>query len=124
MGTYSGFPIINAKGSTSAWTATGGTTAISSADRAMWIKSVKDFGAVGDGSADDTAAIQAAINYVTSPYSNANRGTVFFPQGTYKITSALTFPYASVRNISFIGDPGAKLIGSFNDAILKRAQNT
>jgi hypothetical protein len=36
--------------------------------------SVKDFGAVGDGVADDTAAIQAAI---------ATNQAVFFPAGTY-----------------------------------------
>lgn len=39
------------------------------------VVSVKDFGAVGDGVADDTAAIQAAINTGNS---------VFFPDGTYK----------------------------------------
>jgi hypothetical protein len=44
--------------------------------------SVKDFGAVGDGVADDTAAIQAALNTAHS---------VFLPQGTYKITSQLVF---------------------------------
>ena len=45
--------------------------------------SVKDFGAVGDGSADDTAAVQAAIN--------ANPGrAIFFPAGEYRITSTLT----------------------------------
>lgn len=40
---------------------------------------VKNFGAVGDGVADDTAAIQAAIN------SGANR--LRFPAGTYMINS-------------------------------------
>jgi len=45
--------------------------------------SVKDFGAVGDGTTDDTAAIQAAINTGAS---------VYLPTGTYKITSTLTFP--------------------------------
>lgn len=43
------------------------------------IVSVKDFGAVGDGVTDDTAAIQAAIVYTS--------GEVFFPKGTY-LTSA------------------------------------
>ena len=41
--------------------------------------SVKDFGAVGDGVTDDTAAIQAAIDYVTT----LGGGDVYFPVGTY-----------------------------------------
>ncbi|MGZ5029066.1 MAG: glycosyl hydrolase family 28-related protein [Methylobacter sp.] len=48
--------------------------------------SVKDFGAVGDGAADDTAAIQAAINSATSGM------TVFFPAGFYKITATINLP--------------------------------
>jgi len=42
--------------------------------------SVKDFGAVGDGVVDDTAAVQAACN--------ASRA-VFFPVGTYKLTAQI-----------------------------------
>jgi hypothetical protein len=47
--------------------------------------SVKDFGAVGDGVTDDTAAIQAAINK-----QNVSGGRVFFPAGTYKMNSHVT----------------------------------
>ena len=50
------------------------------------IVSVKDFGAVGDGVADDTAAIQAAINYATT----TAKATVRLPAGQYKTTAALT----------------------------------
>lgn len=47
---------------------------------------VKDFGAIGDGVANDTAAIQAAMNDCVS-----GSGTVLvFPAGTYRITSAIT----------------------------------
>jgi hypothetical protein len=45
--------------------------------------SVKDFGAIGDGVANDTAAIQAAL---TAGAGNK----VSFPTGTYKVTSTLT----------------------------------
>jgi len=48
--------------------------------------SVKDFGAVGDGSTDDTVAIQAAITQVV----NSGGGTVFFPAGTYNVSSTIT----------------------------------
>jgi hypothetical protein len=44
--------------------------------------SVKDFGAVGDGSTDDTTAIQNAINAVT------DGGTVFVPDGSYLLATA------------------------------------
>ena len=44
--------------------------------------SVKDFGAKGDGTTDDTAAIQAAINYA----SNSNVKGMVFPAGTFKYT--------------------------------------
>lgn len=48
--------------------------------------SVKDFGAVGDGVTDDTAAIQAAANYVDS-----NDRSLYLPSGQYRITSTITF---------------------------------
>jgi hypothetical protein len=44
------------------------------------VVSVKDFGAVGDGVADDTAAIQACIDSLAS-----TGGVVHFPPGTYRI---------------------------------------
>lgn len=46
---------------------------------------VKTYGATGDGTTDDTAAIQAAINAVPS-----TGGTVLLPAGTYRVTSMLT----------------------------------
>jgi len=44
------------------------------------------YGAAGNGSTDDTSAIQAAINAAAT----AGGGTVYFPGGTYRITAVLT----------------------------------
>jgi hypothetical protein len=56
--------------------------------------SVRDYGAKGDGVADDSAAFQAAINAVP-----ASGGVVFVPAGTYRIASALTLK----SGLSFLG---------------------
>jgi Pectate lyase superfamily protein len=55
--------------------------------------SVKDFGAVGDGVANDTAAIQAAVDAAGLLGAGAFTGaTVYFPPGKYKITSSIALP--------------------------------
>ena len=52
-----------------------------------WI-SVKDYGAVGDDSTDDTTAIQNAINACIGTGTLSPK-TLYFPKGKYKITSSL-----------------------------------
>jgi len=47
---------------------------------------LRDFGAVGNGIADDTAALQAALNAAAA----ARGGTVFIPAGTFRITATVT----------------------------------
>lgn len=54
---------------------------------------VKDFGAVGDGVVDDTAAIQAAINAYT------NNAVIDFGGKTYRITSAITVNNSSLLTL-------------------------
>lgn len=54
-----------------------------------WVDVKRDFGAVGDGVADDTTAIQNAINSFNSSPTNSG-GVVWFPSGIYKITGTLT----------------------------------
>jgi hypothetical protein len=51
-------------------------------DKLRDVVSVKDFGAVGNNSANDTAAIQAAIDAAA-----AAGGEVYFPVGTYRFTA-------------------------------------
>jgi len=73
-----------------------GTSAVATTvqDKLRQTISVKDFGAVGDDTHDDTINIQAAINY-----ANTIGGDVYFPAGIYKITNALT-----INNSSDTGD--------------------
>jgi hypothetical protein len=74
-----------------------GQTARTVAAKLTDVVSVKDFGAVGDGVTDDTAAIQAAINSVshttwqgsTAAMYTKGGGTVYFPPGRYRITQTL-----------------------------------
>ena len=67
--------------------------------------SVKDFGALGNSTNDDTVAIQAAIDWVSS-----SGGTVFLPTGIYKVTSTLNIQSSYV---SLVGDGrGATIIRS------------
>jgi hypothetical protein len=60
--------------------------------------SVKDFGALGDGVTDDTAALQDAIDSVHA----TGGGTIFFPTGTYMITMVNAY-----AGIIFQGSGGA-----------------
>lgn len=58
--------------------------------------SVKDFGAVGDGVTDDTAVILAGVAHL----KKTGGGTLFFPQGTYKVTDEILIDSPSIR---FVG---------------------
>jgi hypothetical protein len=64
--------------------ATGSSTARSLAVRFAEVYNVKDYGAVGDGTTDDAAAIRAALA------AASGGGTVLFPTGTYLASSAIT----------------------------------
>lgn len=61
------------------------------------------FGAKGDGAADDTAAIQAAIAALEA----AGGGVLFFPKGVYRITAGLT---VDAGGITLCGVPGSSVI--------------
>lgn len=52
---------------------------------------VKSYGATGDGTTDDTSAIQAAI-------TDAAGRPIYFPAGTYVVTSSLTYTTTSISS--------------------------
>lgn len=59
------------------------------------IVSVKDFGAKGDGTTDDTAGVQAAINYAKA----LGGGRVVLPRGVYIVSSVTVY-----SNIWLVGE--------------------
>jgi len=67
------------------------------------VANVLDYGAKGDGTTNDTAAIQSAINAAAA---KTTKGAVYLPSGTYKITATLTVPYG----VSIFGEGGTASI--------------
>lgn len=68
--------------------------------------SVKDFGAKGDGSTDDTIALQAAFDSV-----GASGMTLYFPSGEYQVSSKLTINQ-SAPGLTIYLDGGAVIKAS------------
>lgn len=83
------------------------------------IINVKDFGAKGDGTTDDTSAIQAAINSAKNKYSYEAEKTgavVYFPIGVYPISTTLEL--GSNSGVSLLGD------GKTKSNIVKKSGST
>lgn len=83
------------------------------------VLNVTAYGAIGNGSTDNTAALQALINSATQG------ATFYFPKGTYLVTSTLDF--SRLKNFSITGDSagiggngsGSSLRGNFSSPLMK-----
>ena len=53
-----------------------------------WANIKTDYGAIGDGVVDDTAALQQALNEIAT---SGHASVLYFPTGTYRITQTLNF---------------------------------
>jgi len=71
------------------------------------IVSVKDYGAVGDGSTNDTSAIQSALS--------SSAKAIYFPTGDYRIASSLT---SSVDGRKIYGEGSITATADVNKAII------
>jgi hypothetical protein len=90
---------------------------------------VKDYGALGNGTTDDLAALQAAVDAASA----AGGGTVFLPKGVYRISDSLvlktgvtlqgvhgigwpnrfTTPFSSIRPMfTFAGECAISILGN------------
>lgn len=72
-------------------------------------RNVMDYGAVGNGMADDRAAIQAAIDAAAA---SENGGEVYFPAGTYLVEEILVLK----SNVTLTLDDSAVILNGINQA--------
>ena len=72
--------------------------------------SVKDFGATGNGSMDDTAAVQLSLN--------SGATAIYFPQGTYLISSTLTATWSGI-DLRLYGAGAGVSTGPLQGSVLK-----
>lgn len=102
---------------TSNWLNAVNDTCVSNQD----LINARSFGATGDGTTDDTAALQAAINAGIA--ANAD---VFIPSGTYKTTSSLLITNTTIKiygagryatNISYTGTSSAIICSGWGGII-------
>ncbi len=110
---------------------TAGTVAAGNDPRFNFVVNVKDpqfaGGAKGDGSTDDTAAMQSAVDYLDA----LGGGTVFFPNGTYKVTGiSLGSGNTQSNQYSFVSLVGQSLahsrinyVGPVNGVAIKMVNN-
>lgn len=83
---------------------------------------VTAYGAVGDGVTDDTSAIQSAVTAL------GGRGIIFFPSGSYLVTSPITWGASGQRFVGAGADSitreASVIVGSLSAGFIFQAPNT
>jgi hypothetical protein len=72
-----------------------------------WLDAKRDFGAKGDGVADDTAALQSALDVIRF---YTNKAVLYLPAGTYQITQTLNVTrnaHLESKDIMILGEDPA-----------------
>lgn len=82
--------------------------------------SVKDFGAVGDGVTDDTAAFNAAYNYLRTqnPINNRGAGRIYVPRGRYLCDGTISMSSALSVIVEGDGPAASQIIRTVNSGNL------
>lgn len=96
-------------------TATGSTEERLLKDRFSDFVNVKDFGAKGDGTTNDTAAFQAA-----KAAADQRNAVVYVPDGTYKVTEPVVGEFISFGHPTFVGGGSVTFLTDlYNDYVHK-----
>lgn len=115
--------VFSGDASSATVTATGSSSPRSLANWAADVINVKNFGATGNGTTDDTAPITTALTYARTSGS----GCVYFPTGIYRVSSNFLVPsftavvgdgsQSSIIKCAAAGSTGGGIFYSANDAL-------
>ncbi len=88
------------------------------------VVNVKDFGAIGDGKTDDTAAIRAAIEANIDKNRYAAPAFYYFPPGTYVLSGPVEGRAADRKGWSAGWRSGVILIGQSRESVILRLKDS